>query len=299
MQISRLGEFGLIHLIKKWVGKDEGVIVSIGDDAAVVPYKKNQYLLFTTDMLAEGVHFKRKMNPMLIGHKALAVNISDIAAMGGIPLYAVVSLGAPKKISVHFIKNIYKGINKLGKRFGVSIVGGDTIRCDKIIINIALIGGVKRKHLVTRLGVRPGDEIFVTGPLGRSYLTGRHLSFTPRIQESQYLVKYFKPTSMIDISDGLLADLNHILTINKVGALLKETQIPLRAQASLKEALSDGEDFELLFTLSRREAQRLKGLKFNKMHFYPIGSIVRKQTLQLVDKKGQLKKMKVKGFTHF
>jgi len=163
----------------------------------------------------------------------------------------------------------------LAKRFGVSIVGGDTVRSDQVVINVALLGEVEKKHLVTRSGARPGDWIFVTGTLGRSLATGKHLNFTPRLKEARFLVRNFKPSAMIDISDGLAGDLNHILKASRVGAHLWDNAVPLTRGATLAQALTDGEDFELLFTLKGSQAMRL--LKWqNKRRswfFYPIGEI--------------------------
>ena len=147
MKISKLGEFGLIDALKKYAPVSKAVIKGIGDDAAVLPYSKSEYLLLTTDMLAEDTHFTRRMPPQAIGHKALACSISDIAAMGGWPTFAVVSIGIPKNLPVHFIKDIYKGIERTARAFNVSIVGGDTIKTDKIVINVALLGLVEKKYL--------------------------------------------------------------------------------------------------------------------------------------------------------
>lgn len=297
-KLFHIGEFGLIELIRKAAGRGPGVVRGIGDDAAVLEGTKGEYLLLTTDMLAEGVHFTRSMGGRAIGHKALACNVSDIAAMGGRPTYAVVSIALPPSLELAFAQNIYAGINALAKRFGVAIVGGDTIKSSKIVINIALLGTVKKSELVLRGGARPGDIIFVTGTLGRSFQTGKHLNFTPRVLESQYLVKKLRPTAMIDISDGLATDLQHVLKASRVGAILYAVQIPLTAKATLKEALTDGEDFELLFTLPKAQAKRLQSSRH--FRFYPIGQIVKPSAgLKLVDKSGQRLKMDLKGFRHF
>lgn len=275
MNISQLGEFGLIDALKKLAPVSQKVIEAIGDDAAVVPYTKDTYLLFTADMLSEGVHFTRRMPPRLIGHKALASSISDIAAMGGVPSFAVVSIGLPKNLPVDFIKDIYKGMQKTAKAFGVSVVGGDTIKSQKVVMNVALLGQVEKEYLVTRHGAQAGDWIFVTGALGGSFKSGRHLTFTPRLLEARFLVRHFKPHAMIDISDGLSGDLNHILESSRVGACLDEKLIPINKSVSLSQALGDGEDFELLFTLSAASSRRLMAWqkKEKPFYFYPIGVI--------------------------
>lgn len=291
MQVYQLGEFGLIEAIKKYAPVSKAVIKGIGDDTAVLPYSKKEYLLFTTDMLSEGTHFTRRMPPQSIGHKALACSISDIAAMGGWPTFAVVSIGIPKNLSVHFIKDVYKGIGRTAKDFNVSIVGGDTIKADKIVINVALLGLVEKRNLVKRTGTRPGNWIFVTGPLGGSFKSGRHLNFSPRLSQARFLVEKFHPSAMIDISDGLSGDLNHILKAGKVGARLDYASIPRQKRASLSQALNDGEDFELLFTLPPDKARSLMDWQERKraFYFYPIGVIT-------ADVK---EKIHSQSFTHF
>lgn len=296
--LVKIGEFGIIDSIKKGLKVSSRVLQGIGDDAAVVEIAKDKRLLLTTDMLLEGVHFTRKMSAVKIGHKALGCNISDIAAMGGKPLYALVSLGLPPSLSVDFVKNIYKGMAKLTQKFGISIVGGDIIKSGKIIINIALAGEVAKKDIVSRGGAREGDQIFVTGSLGKSLATKWHLEFVPRLKEAQYLVKNFKPTAMIDISDGLAADLGHVLKASKVGAVLEETKILRRGKASLEEALVDGEDFELVFTLPKSLTREFLKAS-HPFKFYWIGEITKGQQLQIKNKRGECCPFFKKGFVHF
>lgn len=291
MKISQLGEFGLIEALKKYAPVSKAVIKGIGDDAAVLPYSKKEYLLLTADMLSEDTHFTRRMPPQAIGHKALACSISDIAAMGGWPTFAVVSIGIPKNLSVHFIKDVYKGIGRTARDFNVSIVGGDTVKADKMVINVALLGLVEKKYLTTRGGAKAGDWIFVTGPLGGSFKSSRHLNFSPRLAQARFLVENFKPNAMMDISDGLSGDLNHILKAGRVGARLDYASIPRHKGAGLSQALNDGEDFELLFTLSPKKACSLMDWQVGhrSFYFYPIGTIT-----------GDAKaKIDSKSFTHF
>lgn len=254
--LSQIGEFGLIDLIAR-LSMNTKAIRGIGDDAAVLPLSKEKHLLLTTDMLMEGVHFTKVIGPRWIGHKALACSMSDIAAMGGKPTYAVVSLGVPAQLKVDFVKKIYEGMHGLAKKFSVEIVGGDTILSEKIVINVALLGEALKQNVILRSTARSGDLIFVTGVLGKSLRTGKHFSFTPRLKESQFLVQHFKPTSMIDISDGLSSDLGHILKMSRVGAVLYEDLIPKTKGATLHDALSDGEDFELLLTVRPQEGKKL------------------------------------------
>ena len=191
-------------------------------------------------------------------------------------------------------------MKKTAKQFNVGIVGGDTVKSKKIVINIALTGEVKKNEVIYRKGAHIGDQIFVTGPLGRSLSSGWHLRFIPRVADAQYLVKKNKPTAMIDISDGLIADLGHILTESRVGAVIEEGLIPMRQKASLKEALYDGEDFELLFTIPFSNAQKLKKRKNEGHRFYCIGEIGSKTNgLQLKTSHGRLKELNITGYTHF
>lgn len=297
--LSQLGEFGLIRQLQKTIAKSRNVIKGIGDDTAVLPGEPGKYLLFTTDMITEGVHFTRNTVPEEIGHKALACNISDVAAMGGVPTYGVVSIGLPANKSIKDCRRIYTGIDRLARKFNVNIVGGDTIKSDKVVINIALLGEVNKSELVTRCGAKEGDWIVVTGPLGRSLKTGKHLNFTPRVAESKFLIKRCKPNAMIDISDGLAGDLGHILEESRVGAVIYEDLIPRTEGATLKEALYDGEDFELLFTVSPGKIKRLLGLK-TRFSFYPIGQIGKaKDGLILIDRKKKRRRLSAKSFTHF
>ena len=299
MQISKIGEFGLIERFRRFIKTDKTVAVASGDDCAAIKYTANKYLLYTCDMIIEGVDFLPKDNPALIGRKALAVSISDIAACGGIPRYCVVALGLPKNFSVAKAEKLASGLFKLAKEFKVNVVGGDISRSDRLVIDVSMLGVVEKKNLVLRSGARAGDIIFVSGRLGGS-IRGKHLDFSPRVRESRYLVNNFRINSMCDISDGLIQDLGHILDNSSTGAVLYEELIPLsRAAVNLDDALYGGEDFELLFTLSRKEALRLRAGK--PYDFYPIGSIMPKKFgLKLIDAKGREKRLKARrGFRHF
>jgi len=298
MLLSEIGEFGLIERLKKSIKIDSSVIEGSGDDCAVLKFDRNRYQLFTCDMITEGVDFLAKDKPELIGRKALAVSMSDIAACGGIPRYCLVSLGIPKNISVEKIDKISRGMFNLAREYKVNIVGGDLSRANRLTIDVSMLGIVEKRNLCLRSGAKIGDIIFVTGELGGSIL-GKHLRFIPRLKEARFLVKNFKVNAMIDISDGLSQDLGHILKQSKVGAIIYEDLIPLNRQArSFREALFMGEDFELLFTLSHKEAKRL--LKKNTGLFKPIGEITdQKYVLRLVEKSNKEKIIRPKGFQHF
>jgi thiamine-monophosphate kinase len=296
--LSAIGEFGLIHLLKKTVHTQTEIIRGIGDDTAVLPFSKDKYLLFTTDMLVEGVHFLETDSRKEVGRKALGANISDIATMGGISRFAVVAMGLPSKVSVYDVKEIYRGMNTLAKQFNVSITGGDTVRAPKTIINVALIGEVEKKCLVLREGAKPGDKIFVTGRLGKSFQNKKHLCFMPRQKEARCLVKNYKPSAMIDVTDGFIADLNHIVCQSQVGAILYEDAIPKTRGASLRQAFYDGEDFELIFTLSAEQSRVL--LRRKDMVFFCVGEIVSDVSgINLLSDRGILKKIPMKGYQHF
>jgi len=298
MLISKLGEFGLIERIRRSIKTDSSVIKGPGDDCAVVKFNKDSYLLLTCDMIVEDVDFLSQDKPELIGRKALAISISDIAACGGIPRYCLVSLGMPKGTPLKRIDKILDGMINLSRRYKINIVGGDLSSSNLLTIDVSMLGMVEKKNLVLRSGAKTGDIIFVSGELGGS-IRGKHLRFIPRLKESRFLVKNFKVNAMIDISDGLSQDLGHILRQSKVGAVIYEDLIPLDRQArSLKEALFMGEDFELLFTLSHKEAKKL--LKKNTGIFKPIGEITsQKYVLSLVDRRNKEKIIRPGGFQHF
>jgi len=299
MLLSKIGEFGLIDRFKKAIKLDSSVIKGSGDDCAVLELDKYKYQLFTCDMLIEGIDFDSCERPYLIGRKSLAVSISDIAACAGLPRYCLVSLGLPKKISVEFLDQLTRGMLEIAKKYKINVVGGDISRAAQLVIDISMLGIVEKKYLVLRSSAKIGDIIFVTGKLGGS-IFGKHLRFIPRLKEARFLVENFKINSMIDISDGLIQDLGHILKQSNLGAVIYEELIPQDKQArNLHDALFMGEDFELLFTMSHTEAKRLLQQKRLTL-FKPIGEIMdKKYGLRLMDKRGRLKIIKSGGFQHF
>lgn len=300
MILRDLGEFNFIDRINKGIRLSSRVIKGIGDDTAVLKYTKDKYLLFTTDMLIEGRHFNKTARPELVGKKSLSCNISDIAAMGGRPTSFVISLGAPKNLDIKYTDELYKGIKDTAKRFKVDLAGGDTVSSGKIVINIAMLGEVEKKNLVLRNGAKEGDVIFITGNIGGS-IKSRHLDFTPRLKEARFLVKNFKINSMIDASDGLLADLGHILEESNKGAVIYEKSIPVSKDAAdFDAAVRDGEDFELIFTLHERDADRLENTWPFETDLSRIGQIRSgRKGFSLVRKSGRSEKIKPSGFTHF
>ncbi|MGE4357277.1 MAG: thiamine-monophosphate kinase [Candidatus Omnitrophota bacterium] len=300
--IKDIGEFGFIEYLGRIIKTEKSVIRGIGEDTAVISYIKGKYLLFTADMLIEDVHFKiSQASSYQIGWKALGCSLSDIAGMGGRPLYALISLGIPDNFSLDFIKGLYSGINRLAHMFRVNIVGGDTNRADKLVIDVLLVGEVEENRIAYRNGAKVNDIIGVTGYLGNSYNLKKHLKFIPRIEEARFLVNNFRINSMIDISDGLSSDLFRILKESKKGAILFKDEIPLAEKATVGQALNEGEDFELLFTLSEKEAKRLMEKKI-KIKF-PISFIGRitedKEKILLYDRYGGLEEIIPGGFRHF
>lgn len=302
---TRISELGLIdYLTKNIICTSPLVFKGIGDDAAVIKIDKDRYLLSTCDMLIEGKHFTKRDSLIDVGYKAMSCSLSDIAAMGGEPKFALVSLGLPKRFKFRDIHALYRGFSKALDRFCVEIVGGDSNLCDKLIIDISMIGFVNSKKLVLRSNAKTGDYIFVTGSLGGSFYR-KHLRFLPRIKEAKFLLDRFKLNSMIDISDGLVIDLYRILQASGVGAVIFENLIPVDKDAkNLEEALYMGEDFELIFTLSNQEANRLLSrINQNKIGFSLsfIGKIIdEKSKIYLLDKDSKrFKALKMKGFLHF
>ncbi len=313
-------EFEIIGRLKKWFPE-------IGDDAAILRDKrqetkdKRQITIVSTDSFVVGEHFGSYFSPYDMGYKALAASISDIAACGGIPKYALISIGL-KDGDISFVEEFYTGIKDVAKAYGVKIIGGDTTRSNTVFINAVIIGETKR--FIRRNGAQAGDVICVTGEIGSSagglialqnkvknVLTKKHLNPVPRVKEGKELVNY--ATSMIDISDGLLIDLSHILEESKVGARIWRTKIPInegtrkivKVVASFKPAstsvedfaMNGGEDFELLFTIPKDKISEAK----KKVDFTEIGEIIQvasyKSQVTIIDEKGN--KIAVKGFDHF
>ena len=296
--VKDLGEFGLIHRITGRMPSAASVIVGPGDDCAVLTFDRKRYQLFTCDMIVEGVDFRRHEDPRLIGRKALAVCVSDIAACAGLPQYAVVTMGLRPDTRVSVVDGITLGLAAAARQFKVAIVGGDISRAGQLSISVSMTGVVDKRRLLLRDGAKKGDFIFVSGSLGDS-IKGKHLTFIPRLRQAQYLSANFKINAMIDISDGLIQDLGHILENSRAGALVYTDLVPRQfSTTSLESALYGGEDFELLFTMPRDQARRL--LKQKPGEFHPIGRITdKKDGLQLVERCRVTRAPSTRGYTHF
>lgn len=292
--VRDLGEFGLIrHLAKR--------IPRAGDDCAVLPGGG----LLTCDPVIEGIHFLPETPPRAVGWKAMARNLSDIAAMGGTPRYAVVSLGLRPTTTVRWVCELYAGMRAVAVQFGCEIVGGDTahVRHEQFVV-VTLLGQADRP--VLRSGAKPGDVVFVTGPLGGSFASGKHLRFTPRITEARWLVQHCRPHAMMDVSDGLASDLQRLSEASRVGFNIVSCKIPIApgvaaarraagsssfrrfTEAPLHHALTDGEDFELLFTVSPRRAE------LARQRFYEIGRVIPRPVVLLDGVP-----LTAKGYDHF
>jgi thiamine-monophosphate kinase len=266
--MARDDEFDLIRWIQKQSPVRPPVELGIGDDCAILGASAiGRSMLVTTDMLVEGRHFLLEAaGPELVGRKALAVNLSDIAAMAGRPTAAFISVALPRSRGRELAEGLYRGLLPLAERFGVTIAGGDTNSWDgPLVINVTLMGESGVGGPVRRSGAGPGDILFVTGPLGGS-LGGRHLTFEPRVDLALQLKARFKVLAMMDVSDGLSSDLRHMAEACGAGAVIEADRIPIHDDVDsgltlaerVDHALSDGEDFELLFAVSPAEAAQLE-----------------------------------------
>lgn len=306
-----MNEFELIARLTRSLSTNETVVTGAGDDCAVLDLGvPDKLILFKTDAVVEGIHFTRETPPEKIGRKALARCLSDIAAMAGTPTAALVTIALPRDFDAEFVAQIYRGLNALAEKFLVAIVGGETTtNPGRILISVSLLGTVARGKQILRSGAKPGDAIFVTGELGGS-LTGKHLDFEPRLAEARWLAEHFHIHAMLDVSDGLAGDLRHILKAGHVGAEILKSALPVSRAAKLVArghkpaalaALTDGEDFELLFTVASMDAVKLLDAwkkKFPLLKLSCIGKIVAGDGIVLRDKTGA-HKFNVQGYEHF
>jgi thiamine-monophosphate kinase len=309
-----VNEFELIQHLTHSLPSNHSVVTGAGDDCAVLDLGlPDKLVLFKTDAIVEGVHFQSDTPPEKIGHKALARCLSDIAAMAGTPTAALVTIALPKTFDPKLIETIYSGMTALARKHEVAIVGGETTtNPERMLISISLLGTVARGKAVLRSGAEVGDAIFVSGELGGS-LNGKHLEFEPRLAEARWLTQHFSIHAMIDLSDGLAGDLRHILKASRVGAELLTTAIPISRAAKLKSraesstkppllaALTDGEDFELLFTVASKDAVPVLDawkIEFPKLPLTCVGKIVAGEGVRLRDKQG-VRLLTAHGYEHF
>jgi len=323
MKVSELGEFGLIDLLAKMAaGRDERLIIGIGDDAAAWQGDASIQLA-TVDSFIQDIHYPSGIVPWPeIGGKALAVNLSDIAAMGGLPRYALVSLALPPETELDDVTALYTGMLEMAKKYGVTIVGGDISNAPLVVISITVLGSSPQKKILTRSSAKPGELIAVTGYLGAAaagleMLTQKlkldpkaaarfEQAFskpTPRIAEGQLLLEQGVKTA-IDISDGLLADLGQICKASRVGAEIEADRVPVEPKVlaafgdkALEMALTGGEDYELLFTASAEIIEKVKQAAACPVTV--IGKVTAGKGVTAVDSRGKTLKMAKAGWEHF
>ncbi|MDT8900024.1 thiamine-phosphate kinase [Anaeroselena agilis] len=326
MQLNEIGEFGLIDRIKEGALADPSdVVVGIGDDAAAYRPGPGLLQLITTDMLVESVHFLLdKTTPWQLGYKAIAVNLSDIAAMGGRPRQAVVSVGLPAHLSVEFVVELYDGMKEICREFAVNIIGGDTVSSPRgLVVNVAVTGEVAPARLLRRSGSRPGDLVVVTGTLGDSAcgldllrlpgwderafawpLVTAHLTPRPQVDTGLRLAPW-GATSADDISDGLASEANEIAKAGGVGIRLYADRIPLSPELveaaaifgrqPLDYALFGGEDFELIFTIGPEHFDRIT----HRGGLTVIGEVTRREDGVVLVTGGAARPLEPRGYNHF
>jgi len=314
MATGPLNEFELIDRLTRSLPGSKELITGPGDDCAVLDFGiPERLLLFKTDAVVEGIHFAPGTAPRKIGHKALARSLSDIAAMAGTPSAALVTLALPGTFDPEVVGAIYDGMSELARRYEVAIAGGETTKNpERTLISVALVGWAPRGKTVLRSGAQVGDAIFVTGELGGS-LAGKHLEFEPRLDEGRWLGQQFSLHAMIDLSDGLAGDLPHILKASSVGAeilgsavpISRSARRPVQGQSSAKPpllaALTDGEDFELLFTVAPHDAVPLLDAwkkQFPNVRLSCIGKITAGKGITLKDEQG-VRPLNAHGYMHF
>jgi thiamine-monophosphate kinase len=258
MKLRDVGEDRLLDQLLPTMEQNSGVVLGVGDDCALVESGKPGLLnLLKTDCLVEGVHFAKNSRPEMVGWKAMARPLSDFAAMSGLPRFALVTLIVPATKDISWVRGLYRGIEKAARNFEVAVVGGETSNIKgPAVISISVTGLVEKGRWVGRAGGKPGDALFVTGRLGGS-LRGRHLKFVPRIAESRWLTKNFRIHAMMDLSDGLGSDLPRLARASGVGFEVEEAALPLNRGCTAAQAISDGEDYELLFAIAPKESGSL------------------------------------------
>jgi len=330
MQLEQLGEFALIDLIKKdTINTPDRVVIGIGDDAAVLKPSPYALQLVTTDMLVEKVHFDLStISAWQLGYKAIGVNLSDIAAMGGVPNHVVISIALPKHLPVDFVVSLYDGMKEICREFGVNIVGGDTVSSPHgLVVNVTVLGEVEPDQLQRRSSASVGELVVVTGTLGdsscgldllirgdwRNYgfaapLVTRHLMPKPQVLQGPMLAT-FGSTSMNDISDGLASEVNEIAHASHVGMRIYDHLIPLSSElqaaapllgkSALHYALYGGEDYQLLFTIAPEQFKVLAQVDIGA-RLTVVGEVIdQSQGILLVAEGGGTSVLAAKGYNHF
>jgi thiamine-monophosphate kinase len=331
--LSEVGEFGFIERISHdLISRPEWVIQGIGDDASVFRPRPGLVMLLTTDMLVEGVHFLVQATTFrLLGRKSLAVNLSDMAAMGAEPMDAYVCVAVPGRLNVEDMEEFYRGLREMAREHGVNILGGDTTRSNgPLVINVALTGCAPKEQVLLRSGAAPGDLLYVTGTLGDAGagldllkrggdwpgqwgdpLLRAHLDPRPHLLEGLFLAQHGFATSMMDLSDGLASDLRHICKRSQVGAIVREDAIPISGQLRryaewfglepLALALGSGEDYCLLLTVPPQRAKEMEEAFLERFGrpIRPIGEITQEPEILLGTGDGNLMPLPMGGWDSF
>lgn len=334
-ELNTLGEFGLIDRISsKFSSQNSETIKGIGDDAAVVDIG-DKYMLISTDMLLEGIHFDLSYTPLKhLGYKAVSVNVSDIAAMNGIPKQITVSVGLSNRISVEALDELYEGIRFACEDYNIDLVGGDTSASRSgLVISITAVGFVEKHKIAYRNTAKANDILCVTGDLGSAYFGLQILErekqvflanpqMQPELEEKEFLIeKILKPaartdivhelneagvipTSMIDVSDGLASEIMHIATQSGLGVQIYEDKLPIEDLTFLAAtelnispitgALNGGEDYQLLFTIKQTDFEKIK----HHADITPIGYMTEDKAIELVLKSGNKAEIKAQGWNH-
>ncbi len=333
MELREIGEFGFIRRVSRGcLIRAEGVERAIGDDAAAFVVPSDELTLVTTDLLVERVHFLRHATtPFNLGHKAMAVNLSDIAAMGGTPREAFVSTAIPEGCPVEYLDELYDGMKRLAARYEVNILGGDTTASvADLVLNVTVIGHVRRGEVLYRSGARPGDAVCVTGPVGDSraglhfVLTGAappdaamrrlfaaHILPQPHLEEGRFLAATGAATAALDVSDGLSSDLAHIVEESRVGIRVRADSIPVSPELRefcarfgkdpVRFALSGGEDYVLAVTVAPArfdEVARGFAERFGRP-LHRVGEVTNTGGLELVMRDGRVEAVGATGWDHF
>jgi thiamine-monophosphate kinase len=277
MNLRDLGEDKLLRLLLPRLPLSSLVINGAGDDCAVVKTRDNRnFLVLKTDCVVAGVHFLLRANAVDVGWKAMMRPLSDFAAASAVPQFALVTLIAPEQTKVAWVERLYRGLGRAARRFKVSIVGGEMSSTPgPASVSVSVIGFVEKDRYVSRRGGRVGDDLFVTGRLGGA-VKQKHLQFSPRISESRWLTRNFSIHAMMDLSDGLGTDLPRLATASRVGFAVETQSLPLARGAKINDAISEGEDYELLFAISPRDRNRLERnwrKKFPKLPLTRIGKL--------------------------
>jgi len=298
-KLGDIGEHEAIRRLAAQLGRHADLLVGAGDDCAVCKLPgTGTDQVFTTDPVIENIHFESREKPERIGNKAAGRVLSDIAAMGAQPQWLLVNMVAPPKQDFHILEKIYTGMNALCDRFGAIIIGGDLAQGPCLELHVFGTGVLPSGTALLRSGAKSGDCIFTTGSLGGSG-EGKHLDFTPRVEEGIFLRETGLVNAMMDISDGLATDLRHILKQSGAGALLEAERIP--KNGTLEQALHDGEDFELLFTSvpGNEEELRFQWLEKYGTELPMIGKITDERETLKLRRDGSIWVLEAKAFEHF